>query len=171
MGGNLSILYSLLGSNSDIDTEGKILLIEDLDEYLYHIDRMIINLKRNGKLAQLNGLIVGGFQTRNKNVGETIDKLRNEWLRIREKGINKKELDNAKAYYKGSFSRNLTSTLSISKLLMTVQYYDLGDNYFLERNNIIDNIKIKDVNKVATNLFFEDQLFFMIVGKPVLKTK
>ena len=54
---------------------------------------------------------------------------------------------------------------------MTVQYYDLGDNYFLERNNIIDNIKIKDVNKVAKNLFHEDQLFFMIVGKPELKTR
>tara|TARA_X000001036_G_scaffold163691_1_gene155363 strand:+ start:156 stop:1460 length:1305 start_codon:yes stop_codon:yes gene_type:complete len=118
-----------------------------------------------------NGLIVGGFQTRNKTVGKTINKLRNEWLKIKDKGISEKELDNAKAYYKGSFSRNLTSTLSISKLLMTVQYYDLGENYFLERNNIIDNIKIKDVNKVATNLFFEDQLFFMIVGKPVLKTK
>ena len=113
-----------------------------------------------------DGLIVGGFQTRNKTVGETIDKLRNEWLKIKEKGISKKELDNAKAYYKGSFSRNLISTLSLSKLLMTVQYYDLGENYFLERDNIIDNINIKDVNEVATNLFDEDQLFFMIVGKP-----
>ena len=116
-----------------------------------------------------DGLIVGGFQTRNKTVGETINKLRNEWLKIKEKGISKEELDNAKAYYKGSFSRNLTSTLSISKLLMTVQYYDLGDNYFLERDNIIDNINIKEVNEIAKNLFYEDQLFFMIVGKPELK--
>ena len=44
VGGNLSVLYSLLGSDSDIDTDGKILFIEDLDEYLYHIDRMMINL-------------------------------------------------------------------------------------------------------------------------------
>ena len=66
-GGNLSILYSLLGSNSDIDTEGKILFIEDLDEYLYHIDRMMMNLKRNGKLAKLKGLIVGGMNDMNDN--------------------------------------------------------------------------------------------------------
>jgi len=67
VGGNLSILYSLLGSNSDIDTEGKILFIEDLDEYLYHIDRMMTNLNRNGKLAKLKALIVGGMKDMNDN--------------------------------------------------------------------------------------------------------
>lgn len=61
VGGNLSILYSLCGSPSAIDTRGKILMIEDLDEYLYHIDRMMMNLKRNGTLANLAGLIVGQF--------------------------------------------------------------------------------------------------------------
>ena len=60
-GGNLSLLYALNGSNSDIDTKGKILFIEDIDEYLYHIDRMMINLKRSDKLKNLAGLIVGGM--------------------------------------------------------------------------------------------------------------
>ena len=61
VGGNLSILYSLMGSNSDIKTEGKILFLEDLDEYFYHIDRMIVSLKRNGKFENLKALIVGSF--------------------------------------------------------------------------------------------------------------
>lgn len=61
VGGNLSILYSLLGSKSSIYTNGKILFIEDLDEYLYHIDRMMFNLDRNGLLSGLKGLIVGGM--------------------------------------------------------------------------------------------------------------
>lgn len=61
VGGNLSILYSLLGSPSAIDCHDKILFIEDLDEYLYHVDRMMMNLKRNGCLSSLKGIIVGGM--------------------------------------------------------------------------------------------------------------
>ncbi len=67
VGGNLSILYSLTGSPSDLNTDGKILFIEDLDEYLYHVDRMMMNLKRSGKLSNLEGLIVGGMTKMNDN--------------------------------------------------------------------------------------------------------
>ena len=61
VGGNLSVLYSMLGSDLFPETDGKILFIEDLDEYLYHIDRMMMGLKRAGKLANLKALMVGAF--------------------------------------------------------------------------------------------------------------
>lgn len=61
VGGNLSILYSLFGSNSAIDCSDKILFLEDLDEYLYHVDRMMMNLKRNGCLESLKGIVVGSM--------------------------------------------------------------------------------------------------------------
>ena len=67
VGGNISILYSLLGSKSAIDTKDKILFIEDLDEYLYHIDRMMYNLKRNGYFENVKGIIVGSMTDMHDN--------------------------------------------------------------------------------------------------------
>jgi muramoyltetrapeptide carboxypeptidase len=61
VGGNLSVIYSMRGTQLDIDTAGKILFLEDVGEYLYHIDRMIMNLKISGKLRDLKGLIIGGM--------------------------------------------------------------------------------------------------------------
>jgi muramoyltetrapeptide carboxypeptidase len=60
-GGNLSIIYSLNSTPYEINTDNKILFIEDLSEYLYHIDRMMLNLKLSGKLDKLKALIVGGM--------------------------------------------------------------------------------------------------------------
>lgn len=67
VGGNLSVLYSILGSASQVDCRDKILFIEDLDEYLYHIDRMMMNLKRNGWFQHVKGVVVGGMTEMNDN--------------------------------------------------------------------------------------------------------
>jgi muramoyltetrapeptide carboxypeptidase len=61
IGGNLSLLAHLIGTASDIDTKGRILFLEDVGEYIYNTDRMLHQLKRNGKFEELNGLIIGSF--------------------------------------------------------------------------------------------------------------
>ena len=61
IGGNLSVLYGLRGTPFDLDYNGKILFIEDLGERLYHIDRMIQNLRLGGVFEKISGLVVGQF--------------------------------------------------------------------------------------------------------------
>ncbi|MDA3780570.1 MAG: LD-carboxypeptidase [Bacteroidales bacterium] len=84
IGGNLSVLYSIAGTKYDIDTNNKILFIEDLDEYLYHIDRMMMNMKLSGKLDNLKGLIIGGMNKMNDNTipyGKNAYKIINEVIK------------------------------------------------------------------------------------------
>lgn len=61
VGGNLSILYSLLATPLSTQFDGSILFIEDVGEQLYHLDRMFYALSLSGKLGKINGLIVGGM--------------------------------------------------------------------------------------------------------------
>ena len=113
-----------------------------------------------------DGIIIGGFQTKNSSVYETIDLLKDEWDAAKKKGLTQEELDNAKSYFIGSFSRNYTSTLAIANLLETIQFYNLGIDYFQRREKIIKNLTLENINEVSKNIFNTKKLFFSIVGKP-----
>ncbi|NOR75749.1 MAG: LD-carboxypeptidase [Draconibacterium sp.] len=78
VGGNLSIIASLLGTKYELKAEGKILFIEEIDEYLYHIDRMMCQLKLAGKLDKLAGLVIGDFTEIKDNdspFGQTVEEI------------------------------------------------------------------------------------------------
>lgn len=78
VGGNLAMLAHLTGSESQINTDGKILFIEDIGEHLYHIDRMLLNLKRSGQLSKLKGLLVGSFtdiEDTERPFGQTLEQI------------------------------------------------------------------------------------------------
>jgi len=77
-GGNLAILAHLTGSVSQVDTNGKILLIEDIGEHLYNIDRLLLNLRRSGQLSGIKALIVGDFtdnQDTDRPFGQTVEEI------------------------------------------------------------------------------------------------
>ena len=78
VGGNLSVLYGMIGSDTFPEVDGKILFLEEVDEYIYHVDRMMRGLKRAGKLARLKGLIVGGLTKIHDNAhpfGQTVEEV------------------------------------------------------------------------------------------------
>ncbi len=84
-GGNLALLTHLMGSASEVDTEEKILFIEDIGEHLYKVDRMLLTLKRAGKLDHLKGLIVGGFtemEDTERPFGQTVEEI--IWDKVKE---------------------------------------------------------------------------------------
>ena len=83
-GGNLSLLYALRGTPYDFNPDGTILFIEDLSEYLYHIDRMMHNLKLGGVLRKISGLVVGHFtdlKDNNTPFGQTVEEIIMEAVR------------------------------------------------------------------------------------------
>ncbi|MFW5831170.1 MAG: S66 peptidase family protein, partial [Prolixibacteraceae bacterium] len=78
VGGNLSIISSLQGTRYELDTDGKILFLEDIDEFLYHADRQMHQLKLAGKLDNLAGLVLGNFTEMKDNespFGKTIHEI------------------------------------------------------------------------------------------------
>ena len=88
VGGNISVLYSLLGSDIFPDVEGKVLFLEDLDEYLYHIDRMMMAFQRAGIFDKISGLIIGSLTNMHDNAipfGMTAEEIISE--KIKDKNI------------------------------------------------------------------------------------
>ena len=78
VGGNLALLTSMLGSRSQLNTDGKILFIEEIGEYKYAIDRMLQSLKRAGYFKNIKAVIVGDMSNVKKNTtswGSTIEQL------------------------------------------------------------------------------------------------
>jgi muramoyltetrapeptide carboxypeptidase len=84
VGGNLSLLHTITGTTSQASFAGRILFLEDLDEYLYHIDRMLLHLHRSGQLSDLAGLVVGHFSQMRDNAvpfGQTAYEIINHYAR------------------------------------------------------------------------------------------
>lgn len=125
IGGNLSVIYSVLGTNGLPSFKNKILFIEDLDEYLYHIDRMMLNLYRNGILSEINGLIVGGMSRMNDNAIR-FGKSANEIIEFYTKALN---IPVAYGFPAGHLQENLALVFG-RKVKLEVEDHKVSLEYF-----------------------------------------
>jgi zinc protease len=112
-------------------------------------------------------LYMGGVQTANERVAESLEVIRAEWARMAEEGVTAEELEKAKTYLTGSFPLRFDSNAKIANYLVFVMMEDLGADYINERNDLIEAVTLEDVGRVAGRLLKPDQLSFVVVGKPV----
>ncbi len=112
------------------------------------------------------GLLSGSVSTQNSRAGETIDVLRAELKRMAETGPTAKELEDAKTYLTGSYALRFDSSSKIANQLLGIQEEDLGIDYVIKRNDMINAITIEDAKRVAQRLIKPLDLSISIVGRP-----
>ncbi|HLF58432.1 MAG TPA: pitrilysin family protein [Alphaproteobacteria bacterium] len=112
------------------------------------------------------GLISGGVATRNGKVKDSIEIIRGEWQRLRDRGVTDAELKDAKSYLTGSFPLRLDTTDKIAQTLVAIQMDRLGIDYLDKRNALIEGVTQKDIERVAQRLIDTQALAFVVVGKP-----
>lgn len=111
-----------------------------------------------------SALIIGAAGTANERVGETVQVIRAEWLRLAREGISTRELEDAKRYLTGSYPLRFTASGQIARLLVEVQLDDLGIEYIARRNALINAVTVEDANRVVARVFDPDRLSVVVAG-------
>ncbi len=112
------------------------------------------------------GLMMGGTATENARVGQSLEVIRREWQRMHDEGPNESELANAKTYLTGSFPLRLDASNRIARLMVTIQYDNLGFDYLDRRASLIEGVTLADARRVARRLFAAERLLTVVVGEP-----
>jgi zinc protease len=112
-------------------------------------------------------VFVGNVATQNERVGQSLDVIESEQRRLAEQGHSAEELASAKSYLTGAYALRFESSSSIANQLLWIQIEDLGIDYVDRRNDIIEEVSLDDIKRVAKRLIEADRLITTIVGKPV----
>jgi zinc protease len=115
---------------------------------------------------EAGGLYTGGVSTANERVAESLEIIRAEWARMADSGASDEELEHARTYLTGSFPLRFTSTDRIARMLVGMQFNELGIDYLDKRNSMIEAISADDVRRVAKRLLKPEALTTVVVGKP-----
>ncbi|MGD9537539.1 MAG: M16 family metallopeptidase [Alphaproteobacteria bacterium] len=112
-------------------------------------------------------LYMGGVATQNNRVAESIAIIRQEIGRLAEEGVTEEELAAAKRHLTGAFPLRFDSGAGIASMLVSMQVYHLGIDYFDKRNAYIEAVTLDDVARVAKRLLDPDKLVVVVAGDPV----
>lgn len=119
-----------------------------------------LNAEKNG------GILAGRTATRNEAAAETMRIIREEWAKLAAEGPTAEEVEDAKAYLIGSFPLSLDSTGSIASVLVSMQYYGLGRDYWETRAAQFEAVTLDDARRVAAELLAPDALLSAVAGQP-----
>ncbi len=110
-------------------------------------------------------LIIGRFSSTPKNMPQLMSVLQKEWLKMGKKGITETELEQVKNYLTASEPLRYADIDNLSATLAYMQKKKLGLDYLQKRNDYINNVTLKDINRVARQYFTKDNLRFMTIGE------
>jgi len=110
-------------------------------------------------------LIQGGFASSQDNMPKIISIVKDQWQAMREKGVTKAELQAAKDYLISSFNLRFAEIPDIAQQLALMQRQNLGLNFLKERNLLVQNVQLADVNRAAKVYFNPNQIVFVSTGK------
>ena len=116
---------------------------------------------------QHGAVFVGNVATQNERVGQSLEVIESELKRLAEEGPSAEELAGAKSYLTGAYALRFESSSSIANQLLWIQIEDLGIDYVNRRNDLIEQVSLDDIKRVANRLIEADRLITTIVGKPV----
>ena len=116
---------------------------------------------------QHGAVFVGRVATKNEAVAQSLAVIKSALKRLAEGGPSAEELASAKSYLTGAYALRFESSSSIANQLLWIQIEDLGIDYVDERNELIEQVTLEDIMRVAKRLIEADRLITTIVGKPV----
>jgi zinc protease len=112
-------------------------------------------------------LYMGSVASANDKIAESVQVIRDEWLRMAREGVTEKELDDAKTYLTGAYPLRFDGNGPIASIMVGMQLQGLPIDYIATRNEQVNAVTLDDVNAMAAKLLDPDGLFFVVVGQPV----
>ena len=126
---------------------------------------MVYNIQTDTLHWTNASLLSGQFEAESQKVLEIIGLIKDTWNEIKEKGVTEEEFAASKTGLLGSFALNFTSSEGIAQFLMGSRWAGLPKDYINQRNQLLNDIKLEDVNRVANQQLNPELLNFVVVGK------